>query len=341
MTITPGKIAAQRRPLLWMGVVLLFTAVFGPPHHTPAAEQPMKKVSLILLWKPQAQFAGYYVALDKGIYTRHGLEATIIPGGPDRSPVAFLQSGKADYAVLWLSSAIQQRAAGMKLVNIAQLIQRSSMMLVARKSSGITTPEDMAGKKVGLWGGVLTVPPRAFLNKYNIKVREVPQSYTVNLFLRGGVEVTSVMWYNEYHTLLLSGLEPDELAVFSLHDYGIDFAEDGLYTLEKTLRRDPDRVAAFVRASLEGWEYAFAHPDEAVEIVIKYMREARVPANRVHQTWMLDRMRDLILEGDPAAPFGRLDKSDYKAVAAVLRESGLIQTIPDYPVFTGGTHAAQ
>ena len=143
------------------------------------------------------------------------------------------------------------------------------MMLIAKKSSGINTPADMQGKEGRAVGGRPLNTAPGPVHETRIKVREIPQSYTVNLFLRGGIDVTSAMWYNEYHTILNSGINPEELNLFSLNDYGINFPEDGLYTLEKTLRKDPALAKAFAEASLEGWRYAFDHPDEALDMVIQ------------------------------------------------------------------------
>ena len=141
------------------------------------------------------------------------------------------------------------------------------------------------------------------------------------------------MWYNEYHTITDSGLDPDELIVFFLHDYGMDFPEDGLYTLEKTVAADPAMVSAFVRASMEGWRYAFAHPDEAIDVVIRRMTEAHLPANRVHQRWMLDRIRDLALPGGREDSLGVLKEADYRAIAGTLLRERLITSHPDYQDF--------
>ena len=322
--------------ILWVCMLCCVTA--SPATTT---ETVLKKASLMPLWSPQAQFAGYYVALDKGIYARHGIDLKILKAGPGHSPAQTLQDGKADFAVLWLTTALQRRSAGVKLVNVAQIIQRSSMMLIAKKTSGIKTIPDMSGKKVGMWGGELSIPPRALIAKYGIKVREIPQSHTINLFLRGGIDVTSAMWYNEYHVILNTGLDPADLQVFSLHEQGMNYPEDGIYTLKKTLHHDPALVQAFVAASLEGWRYAFAHPDEALDIVIKYMREAQVPANRIHQKWMLNRMRDLMIYGTSQEKFGLLKQEDYESVGHALRKDGLIQGYPDYPAFTGRSNAGE
>ena len=175
--------------------------------------------------------------------------------------------------------------------------------------------------------------------RQGIKVREVPQSYTVNLFLRGGIEVTSAMWYNEYHTILSSGVDADELSVIRINEQGIPFPEDGIYTLEKAFKKDPALAKAFVTASLEGWRYAFEHPDEALEIVIKQMRGAQLPANRAHQKWMLERMRDLIMPPAAKGEQGLLNQQEYEAVGQAMRTYGLLKAYPDYSRFTGRSDA--
>ena len=240
--------------LIITGMVFLF---FG---HAHAADAPLKKISFITLWKPQAQFAGYIVALEKGFYKKHGLDVTLISGGADNPAVDALKNKKADFGIVWLSAAIQRRSAELKLVNIGQVVQRSALMLVAKRSSGILKPQDMQGKKVSLWEGDLQLQPKAFFREHGITVETIPQSYTVNLFLKGGVDVVSAMWYNEYDTIINSGLDPDELVTFFFSDYGLNFPEDGIYCLEETLNKDPQTAAAFVKASFEGWMYAFDHP---------------------------------------------------------------------------------
>lgn len=332
---TPGTGPSGSMRILLALVVIVAMLIPVPA----AVAAPLKKVTLLPLWSPQAQFAGYYTALEKGIYRKHGIDLTIITGGPGRSPTDYLAHGKADFTLLWLTTAIQQRAAGVRLVNVAQVVQNSSLMLVARKSSGIRTPADMNGKKVGLWGGPFAIPPRVFFNRHRLDVRTVPQSYTVNLFLRGGIDVASAMWYNEYHTIINAGIDPDELNLFFFKDLGLNLPEDGLYTLEKTLKRDPALVAAFVRATLEGWEYAFSHPDQALDIIIGQMRRARVPANRTHQKWMLERMRDLIVPQGSSRVSGMLKQEDYEATGRILLREGMIPELPAYGSFIGRRHA--
>ena len=314
-------------------VLVLVPVVFS----AAAVDPPLKKVSLMPIWKHQAQFAGYYVAREKGIYAKHGIDLTVLNGGGDLSAEQCLENGTADFAVLWLTTALQRYAAGSKLVNVAQIVRRSSMVLIAKKNSGIKTVRDMQNRKIGVWDNDLNLPARLFFNKYGLHMKIVPGVQTVNLFLRGGIDVASAMWYNEYHTILASGINPDELNVFFLNEHGITFPEDGLYLLEKNYRRDPRLAEAFAKASLEGWRYAFNHPDEAIDIVIRYMKKENIPANRAHQKWMLTTMRDLIIPDNNDGNIGQLNISDYNGVSAEMRNNGLIKVIPAFDDFVGRT----
>ncbi len=310
---------------------MCFFLLGSSPVH--AEETVLKRVAFIPQWTPQAQFAGYYVAYEKGFYRKNGIDLNLLQGGPDYPASAFLAEGKADFATLWLSNAIRMRASGHEVINIAQITQRSALILVAKRANNIRTPQDMNGKKVSLWGEDFQIQPKAFFKKYNLQVKVIPQTFSVNLFLRGGIDVVSAMWYNEYHTILNAGLNPDELTPFFFHDHGLNFPEDGIYVLKKTFKKDPALCNAFVGASMEGWRYAFSHPQESLDIVLRHILREKIPANRIHQKWMLDRMKDLILPPDHSIPMGVLEASDYARVAGELKKSGLIKEMPDYNSF--------
>ncbi|MBI4773709.1 MAG: ABC transporter substrate-binding protein [Deltaproteobacteria bacterium] len=320
------------RILVFLAAALLAAAVH-------ADEKQLVKASFIPQWIPQAQFAGYYTAYEKGFYAKRGIDLTILPGGPECPPDRLLLSGEADFCTLWLSRAVQLRAQGRKIVNIAQMLQRSALMLVAKKSSGIETPHDMNGKKVGLWGPIFQIQARAFFEQYGVTVQVIPQSFSVNLFLRGGVDLASAMWYNEYHTILNSGINPEELSTFFFQDYGLNFPEDGIYALEETYNQHPEFSCAFVEASIEGWRYAFAHPEETLDMVIRNLKQAHFPASRVHQRWMLSRMKELILWNESSNAVGALARKDFDRVASTMKDEGMIDQIPEFQDFYRKCHA--
>jgi NitT/TauT family transport system substrate-binding protein len=357
---SPDFLQVALRTVLW--TFLCVAACLVPSAAAldePVEDTTLKKATLIPQWQPQAQFAGYYVAYHKGFYRNLGIDLHILRGGPESQPSRLLAEGQADFGTMFLSTAIQKRAQGLRLVNIAQLVQCSSLMLVAKRSSGVLAPKDIDGKHVGLWGAEFQIQPMAFFRKHNLKVTTIPQAATVNLFLRGGVDVASAMWYNEYHMLLNAGINPEELTTFFFFDYDMNFPEDGIYCLEATLRKDPELCCRFVQASLQGWQYAFEHRDEALEIVMKHVDEANIATDRTHQRWMLDRMRDLMRNHDcgtgigrvrslapttePAfldGEFGSLNDADYQRVAQELLVAGTIDWIPDYRSFYQGCAAA-
>jgi NitT/TauT family transport system substrate-binding protein len=329
MTKLTALPARARKGLRVFCCLLLLAAALA----APARAAPASAVTFLPQWHPQSQFAGYYMAQEKGFYRAHGLKVKILRGGPDWPPSEMLTRGRTDFGTMFLTTGISRRARGEKLVNVAQIVQRSALMLVAKKSSGINTPNDINGKKVGLWGEDFQGQPLAFFRKYGLKVRVIPQSATLNLFLRGGVQVASAMWYNEYHLILNTGLDPGQLTTFMLADYGLNFPEDGIYCREDTVKRYPERCRSFVQASLQGWRYAFEHPQEALDIVMKYVTAANVATNRVHQKWMLERMRDIIQPQGSKIPLGTLEEPAFLRVATELKENGLINHIPDFSRF--------
>jgi NitT/TauT family transport system substrate-binding protein len=294
--------------------------------------QEMVKVRYLPHWLHQAQFAGYYMAKEKGIYEKYGLDVEILPGGPNAPAIEELVDGEADISSAFLSGAIKAEARGMDIVNIAQLSQRSALMFIARKSSGINAPEDFNSKKIGIWRSDFRELPMAFLEKYNIEAEIIPITSTVNLFLRGGIDVMCVMWYNEYHQVLNFGINADELAVFHFLDYELDFPEDAIVCTQSYFQDNTMLCRKFVNATFEGWNYAFENKQESLEVVIRYMEDYKIPANRAHQAWMLSRMEDILL-ADSNAITGELRHDDFIYTAGVLLESGAIEKVPDFQKF--------
>ncbi|MCD4772851.1 MAG: ABC transporter substrate-binding protein [Bacteroidales bacterium] len=294
--------------------------------------QELTKLRYLPHWLAQAQFAGYYIAKEKGIYEKYGLDVEIQKGGPLYPSIRELKNGKCDIVSMFLSGAIKAKNKGVVLVDICQLSKRSALMFISKKKSGITKPEDFNGKKIGVWRSDFQELPCGFLKKYNIDATIVPITNTVNLFYYDGVDVLCVMWYNEYHQILNFGIDYDELDIFFFTNYGLNFPEDGIFCTEEFYKNNKKACQDFAKATLEGWKYAFEHEDESLELVIKYMQEANVPANIPHQKWMFNRMYDVYISENNKLN-GELLKEDFLKTAKILLESGKINTIPDFDNF--------
>lgn len=298
----------------------------------PVVPRILRPVRFLPYWVVNAQFAGYYVALEKGIYEKYGIRMEIIPFRPFLTSYDLVNNGEVDFMGMWLVNAIELRANGADIVNIAQLSSRSSAMLITKKKSGIDTMEEMDGKRAGTWSG-FEMQPRAFFSKHNLRVEIIPIGSTNNLFLMDGIDITMANWFDEYHTIINSGYDPEELNVFFFADYGLNFLEDGIYCLSSKRKGEPELCRDFVAATLEGWKYAFEHRDEAVDIVLAYARREKLPVNRIHQEWMIDRYRDLYLPEGKREMNKSLSESDYRFAADVLRENNLIRDIPPFGEF--------
>ncbi len=290
----------------------------------------LRKLTFLPYWVANAQFAGYYVAKEKGIYQKYGLDVNILPFDPYHTSIKLIQNGEADFAAIWLVNAIEARASGINIVNIAQFSTRSSLMLVTKKSSGINILEDMNNKRAGIWHGY-ELQPKSLFKKYGLNVEIVSIGSTNNLFLNDGVEITNASWFDEYHSIINAGYDPDELNTFFFADYGLNFLEDGIYCNSELRMKEPGLCADFVKATAEGWVRAFNNPDNALDLVIEYARRSNLPVNRIHQKWMLDRYRDLYYSEGHTTTF--LDEKDYLFAAGILKENGLVDEIPVFKEF--------
>ncbi len=293
-------------------------------------------LTLQLKWVTQAQFAGYYVAKDKGFYDQAGLDVTIKAGGPDINPSQVIAGGGADVVVDWMPSAMATREKGVPLVNIAQIFQKSGMMLTCRKDSGITTPKDFPNHTLGVWFGGNEYPFLNWMNKLGYKtdgsaggVKVLKQGFNVDPLLQKQADCISTMTYNEYWQLIEAGMKADQLIAFKYEDEGVSTLEDGLYTLEGSLK-DPvmvDKLAKFVKASTKGWEYARDHQDEAVKIVLA--NDETGAQTEAHQKTMMQEIAKLI--GDNPKGTGWLDDAAYGRTIQTLMSGGSDPVITKKP----------
>jgi len=244
----------------------------------PAMADEANEVTLQLQWVTQSQFAGYYVAQDKGFYEEEGLDVTILPGGPDIAPPQVLAGGGADAMLNWMPSALAAREKGLPVVNIAQPFKTSGLMLTCWKDTGITSVQDFKGRTIGVWFFGNEYPFLAWMSQEGIStdggpegVTVLKQGFNVDPLLQRQADCISTMTYNEYGQVLDAGVSEDELITFKYEDQGVATLEDGIWVLEENLQ-DPvfvDKMTRFVRASMKGWKYAEENPEEAGAIVIE------------------------------------------------------------------------
>ena len=300
---------------------------------TSTAALAADDVTLQLKWVTQAQFAGYYVALDKGFYEAQDLNVTIKPGGPDIAPPQVMAGGGADVMVDWMPSALAAREKGLALVNIAQPFKASGMMLTCRADSGVKTPADFKGKTLGVWFGGNEYPFLTWMATLGLPttggadgVEVLKQGFNVDPLLQKQAACISTMTYNEYWQLIEAGMKPEELITFKYEDEGVATLEDGLYVMEDKLA-DPafvDKMARFVKASMEGWKYAEEHPDEAAEIVLDH--DETGAQTEEHQKRMMSEVAKLTAGSD-----GALDPADYDRTVKILMAGGSDPVISKAP----------
>jgi len=300
------------------------------------AAEAADKLTLQLKWVTQAQFAGYFVAKDKGFYDEVGLDVTIKPGGPDINPSQVIAGGGADVVVDWMPSAMATREKGVPLVNIAQVFQTSGMMLTCRNDSGVTSPDKFADHTLGVWFGGNEYPFLNWMNKLGLKtdgskggVKVLKQGFNVDPLLQKQADCISTMTYNEYWQVIDAGMKPEELTTFKYEDQGVATLEDGLYTLEATLK-DPamvDKLARFVKASMKGWDYAVANPDEAAGIVLE--NDETGAQTEKHQKRMMGEIAKLV--GSNPKGTGYLDEAAYDRTIETLMSGGSDPVITKKP----------
>ncbi|MTH99528.1 MULTISPECIES: ABC transporter substrate-binding protein [Alphaproteobacteria] len=291
-------------------------------------------VTLQLKWVTQAQFAGYYVAKDKGFYEEEGLDVTILPGGPDIAPTQVIAGGGADVTVEWMPAALAAREKGLPLVNIAQPFKSSGMMLTCWKDAGISSPEDLKNRTLGVWFFGNEFPFMSWMSQLGIDtggksesgVEVLKQGFNVDPLLQRQADCISTMTYNEYWQVIDSGVSPDELVTFKYEDQGVATLEDGLYVLEENLSDAAfvDKMERFVRASMKGWKYAEEHPDEAAEIVLE--NDATGAQTEEHQKRMMGEIAKLT-----AGSNGALDPADFERTVSTLLAGGSDPVITKQP----------
>lgn len=292
-----------------------------------AASGELTPVKLQLQWLTQAQFSGYYAALDQGYYEDAGLDVEIIPSGGDIVPQDALANGEVDYAIAWVPKVLGSIEQGANITDVAQIFERSATLQVSFADSGIESVADLAGKKIGSWGYGNEWELFAGLNKAGVTDFEiVQQAFDMNAFLAGDIDAAQAMTYNEYAQLLETEnpdtgelYQPEDFNVIDWNDEGTAMLQDAIWADAGRLADDPDyaeTTVAFIKASIQGWIYARDNAQEAADIVTA----AGSTLGTSHQLWMTNEVNKLIWPSTSGG-IGIIDESAWDATVEMAKQT--------------------
>jgi NitT/TauT family transport system substrate-binding protein len=274
------------------------TTAAGETTTTEAATGELTPIRLQLQWVTQAQFAGYFAAIEQGFYADAGLDVTILEGAVDIVPQQVVASGGAEFGLAWVPKALVSREEGADIVNIGQVFQRSGTLEVSWADAGITEPADWEGKRVGTWGFGNEFELTAAFELYDVTPAEViQQPFDMSLLLNNELDAAQAMTYNEYAQVLEQEnpetgelYTADDLAVIDFNDIGTAMLQDAIWADAAWLAENEAIAQAFLKASFEGWIFCRDNPDACVQIVLD-----RGPAlGTSHQAWQMNEINALI-----------------------------------------------
>jgi NitT/TauT family transport system substrate-binding protein len=311
------------------------------------AQDDLVEVVFQSKWFPQAQFAGYFVAIDQGFYAEEGLSVTVLDGG-NVNPTVQVASGNADFGTDWIANMLVQRDQGLEVVQIAQIYQDAGYRMVALQGSGIETFDDVAGRTVGVWGfgnefvtqavfDVLGLTSNLDPTVTDPDVEAVVYAFDPALVFPDQVDVASAMVYNELDQIVGLGFPLADLVVLDPADIDAALLEDLIFTRAEVLADDDFKGSGmsgaevaerFVRASIRGWEYAIQNPEEAVFIVLGFCGDTCAGSGStqsplIHQSWQMARVAELV-QPTPDTSIGMIDQDAWERSVELLEQVGLI-----------------
>lgn len=320
-----------------LAAALVFTVALWAVTSPLFAGEKLTSVTLSFQWKAQAQWAGFYMAKEKGFYAERGLDVRLMPRPGRSDALDLLMDGRVTFATHLLPAGVGVRGTGQPVKLIGQIFNRSNLMVVARKSDGIEKLTDLSGKAVCFWDGYFRFVFNSFFAQQGVTdLVERPMGLTVSQFTSKQVSACSAMEYNEYKLILSSAnVDPDDLLVFRLREMGMDFPEDGIYTTEEYARENPELCRALVEASIEGWRYAMNNPAETLAVVMREVGEdADDLVTEDLQAWMLKICAESVFppEGSPRR-VGVLSREDFRIMHDFLKQNGQLDNSFTYEDF--------
>lgn len=284
-------------------------------------------------WTPQSQFAGYYAALEKGFYAQEGLDVDISHPTKTYSSVNMLLDGSTDIITGELIQAMEAADKNIKLVNLLQTTQHSTLVLLARKEN-VRSIMQLRGCRIGTWKVGFNEIPHMLDNHQSLEIEWIKFINPLNLYISGAIDATLVKSYNEQILFSMSGVTPGSVLKFS--EMGFDFPEDGLYVTEDFYKKNTELCRKFAQASQKGWEWVRNNREEALEIVMKYVKAENVPTNIYNQKFMLDAILEAQEDVKGGTPSYSLDEKAFNKLNMMLVQYGVISKPVEYKRFVGG-----
>ena len=284
-------------------------------------------------WTAQSQFAGYYVAQEKGFYKDAGVEVDFQHPSVSYSALYRLMEGSSDIITQQLTQAMIAIDQGIPMAHVLQTSQQNGLVVVGRSDS-IQSLKDLRKKKVGVWKAGFGELAYIMDKELDLRIKWIPFLEGTHLFVSGVIDATLGMSYNEYLKIKLSGYEDKTPIRLTGTDY--DFPEDGLYVSLDFYNRYPEKVKAFVEASRRGWEWAHEHPDETLDIVMQWTEKEEVHTNRIFQRWMLEEILRLQCAEGEEKPSFQLDADMVKRLGDLLLKHHYIQDPVSVEKLKGG-----
>ena len=289
--------------------------------------QAQKKFIFTPQWTAQAQFAGYYVAKEKGFYKQAGLDVDIVHPSITQPAISRVRNNESQATTLTLCQAMEIIDDGIPVVNILQTSMNTSLVLVSRKD---VDPLKQPGMKVGIWSTGFGQLAICMSIKEHLNYEWVRFASNVNLFVSGAIDATLVMSYNEYYQLAQAGVKLTERNVYRFSDHDYNVQEDGLYMTKAYYDEHRDEARRFAEASKKGWEWAVAHPDETLDIVMDYVRREHIGTNRVLQKLMLAEVLNLLVDRESKKREYRLRPDMVKKASQLMVENMMLKNEVKY-----------
>lgn len=272
-------------------------------------------------WTAQAQFAGYYVAEAKGFYRNAGVKVRIEHPTATQPAMSRLRNNECQATTLQVCQAMEIIDGGIPLVNILQTSMNNAMVIV---SACDKDPLTQKGARVGIWSVEFGQLAICMSKKDHLNYNWVRFAQNVNLFVSGALDATLAMSYNEYYQLVQAGIKMTDKNVYRFCDHGYNVQEDGVYMTRDYYETHKDLAHRFAQASKKGWEWAAAHPDETLDIVMQYVEKNHIATNRVMQRLMLKEVLRLQVDRESKKREFRLRPDMVRLASRLMKENQML-----------------